>query len=154
MWPFSIKPDPVKEALLKEYEQAKLTMYEPRKERMENGMFMCQMVFEVSHNGSGKLGVVVARNWKDSCRAIHEINKDETFSKKDVYWTTKRWAPHKPRMFAHGLFIQNFDGLNPMRKMREQVYSVGYRILEMNTDKRPVLSFEDWKYFIKNEPLF
>ena len=125
------------------YDAAKAGMFEPRVVQEFPEVVVIETVLEVASNGAGRLGMIVARGWH-SC-AVHEINQDGTFSKRRPYWTKKEWLQCSPRRFARCLVIASKTLVNPMQPPGEQVRHVGQTIVEMDTDLRPYVAFEEWK---------
>ena len=145
MWPFSNKPNPKKTALIEEYEALTNRMFKAVKVQTVGTIDCFQSVIEICENESGKLGYVTARNWRGDACAVHEININGTFSKKGSYWTKKKWRSCKPRCFALCHILVDTSCINTMRNIREQSITLGHNIIEMNTDKLPVMSFSEWK---------
>lgn len=147
MWPFYSKPNPKKEELLKEYEQLLPRMYKSVTVKTVGTISCVRTVIEISRNESGKLGYVVANNWKDTACAVHEINRDGTFSKKGFYWTKKKWFICNPRCFAICHILIDKSCINPLIDIRQQACSLGQNIVEMNTSYLPTMSFSNWKLY-------
>ena len=106
-------------------------------------MDLVEMVVELSVDSAGRLGVIVAVGYRS--RAVHEINKDGSFSKRPPYWTGKNWRRCDPRRYAQCLLFQAKRLGNPMKPVREQILHMGHKILDFDPQFRPFQSFETWK---------
>jgi hypothetical protein len=106
-------------------------------------MDLVEMVVELSVDSAGGLGVIVAVGYRS--RAVHEINKDGSFSKGPPYWTRKNWRPCDPRRYAQCLLFQAKRPGNPMKPVREQILHVGHEVLDFDSKFRPFQTFETWK---------
>lgn len=131
------------EELRARYEVAARTMFKKRLLDETAELAFVEMVAELSVNDKGRLGVVVATSYR-SC-AVHELNRDGTFSHRLPYWTRKSWPPCKPRRFFRGIFLHDKHIGNFMKPDSEKVRYYGHKVLEIDTELRPYWSFEDWK---------
>jgi len=146
MWPFRKKLTPKKNALREEYELVRQRMHTPQVLQELDGFRLIQAVVEISRNDEGKLGCVMAGNWKSTARAVHKLNKDGTFSKSGVSWTKKNWIRCDPRCYALCVLIQNLTSPKSMKPSRQQVGTIGQRVVEMNVNGLPMMSFDEWKW--------
>jgi hypothetical protein len=147
MWPFSSKkPDPKLEALRAEYDALVPRMVEDRIERIE-GFDVLICVRPVLINTQGRLALKVAHNSYGSW-AIHEINKDGTFSKKGPYWirpTRSDW--HTPDQYVEVMLLMAREGECFKRETQSNgVHRIGYKVLEFNTVKRPIIEWKNYKW--------
>lgn len=149
MWPFGKSKKT--ELLQKEYEEYARKMFNPEVVQDNVDTLLIKTVFEVCHNQNGRLGCILATDWRFNRRAVQEINKDMSFSKKGIGWTTTDWKPFNPRRYALGLVIQT-KRPNSMKPLRQQVNAVGLNILEMDTEYLPALSYSEWKLMFKDWP--
>jgi len=104
---------------------------------------LVEMVAELSVDSAGRLGVVVAVGYR-SC-AVHEINKDGSFSKRLPYWTRKAWRRCDPRRYAQCLFLESKRTGNPMKLDSEKILHVGHAILDFDSEFRSFETFDIWK---------
>lgn len=146
MWPFSSKPpDPKLEALRAEYDALVPRMVEDRIERIE-GFDALICVRPILINTRGRLALKVAHNsWGNW--AIHEINKDGTFSQKGVYWIRQGridWT--SPEQYAEVILLMAREGEVFKRENQSTgVHRIGYKVLEFNTMKRPIIQWKNYK---------
>lgn len=141
MWPFKSTPNPHDEALHADFEKAKALMQPLKIVRQSEGFNVAISVCQILTNSDGKIGIKIAQGY--SASAIHEINRNGTFSGKGPYWTKKTWRG-KPRRFAVcELAISNAP--RGMRNPREEIRTYGLSIVEMDTDRLPPMSFDDWR---------
>jgi hypothetical protein len=149
MWPFGKSEK--KELLEKEFEAYARKMFKPEVIQETAELFLIKKVFEVCHNKNGRMGCILARNWRADWKAVQELNNDLSFSKKAVGWTTRDWKPFNPRKYALGLILQT-KRPNSMKPLSQQVNAIGHQILEMDTDYLPAMDFSEWKMIFKDWP--
>lgn len=150
MWPFGESEK--KKILLKEYEEYAQQMLQPQIVQETEDVLLIKKVIEICQNKNGRLGCVVAVNWNSNWKAVQEINNDLSFSSKGVFWTAKDWNSFKPRRYALGLVLQSKRIPNSMKPTRQQVNAVGYKIIEIDTEYTPAMTFSEWKLFFRDWP--
>lgn len=141
MWPFSDTPQLA--AIKAEFELAKERMVQDELIATRDHSRHIRGVRPVAENDKGQLALIVASGHR--ARAVHQILNDGTFSKSGPKWTKLRWT-HKSRRFA---IIEAVFDLTPggVGTVNSQVRTYGIRILKMDTDSLPVMSFEEWRWF-------
>jgi hypothetical protein len=149
MWPFGKSEK--NELLKKEYEKYACMIFKPEVIQDTTDFLIVKTVFEICHDVKGQLGCVLARNWQANWKAVQVINKDFIFSNKGVKWTRRDWDSFNPRRFALGLVLQT-KRPSSLTPLSQQVNAIGHKILEMDTNYRPSLSFSEWKMIFKDWP--
>lgn len=140
-----MQPSANKLERLAAYELAKTRMLQPTIESHNAEVRIFRRVIEISQNDECAVGCVLASNWKNTARAVIQINKDMTFSKKGPYWTKKHWKMCSPRRFAIALVAVPWSLPDASKPSSQQVSAIPVKILEMDTELLPWMTYEAWE---------
>lgn len=149
MWPFTPKkPDPKLEALRQEYDALVPRMIEDRIETVEGiQAFIC--VRPLLANARGRLALKVAHNSFGNW-AVHEINKDGSFSQSGPYWIKSRQDTWRSNgQYAEVVLLLARDGTHFKIKHPYQdggVHRIGFKVVDFNTPKLPIIEWSNYKW--------
>ena len=117
-----------------------------------DGRCVCRGVRPLLVNDKGRFAVVVSQVWHGKVVAIHEINKDWSFSQRKPYFTKTfggNWELSGAWAIVHFLRPENENAnfeIATRSGNKSEVSQIGFRIESAQTEFRPMASWEDFKY--------